>query len=143
MRDKAILFCAYSAFTVTRIPADIAEFNESHWSMEIMSNEVNRSTADPAQPSTDTVAPGKPSRRSFLKNTMVAGAATVGAGVLARSTPAFGQEANSSSITAGDIALLRFAAAAELIEADLAAIRGAWGTQLRNAEPLPASSSAT
>jgi hypothetical protein len=88
--------------------------------MEIMSNEAKRSTSDTTQPSVDAATSGAANRRSFLKNTIVAGAAaTVGAGLLARSTPAFGQEANASSVTAGDIALLRFAAAAELIEADL------------------------
>src|ERR1700691_6151761 len=59
-------------------------------------------------------------RRSFLKNSMVAGAvATVGAGVLGRGLPAFAQETTSSTITKGDIAILRFLAAAELIETDL------------------------
>jgi Ferritin-like domain len=52
---------------------------------------------------------------------MIAGAATVGAGVLGRSTPAFAEDesSNSSSITKGDIAIIRFLAAAELIESDL------------------------
>jgi hypothetical protein len=59
-------------------------------------------------------------RRSFLKNSMVAGAvATAGAGILGRGLPAFAQETSSSTITKGDIAILRFLAAAELIEADL------------------------
>lgn len=85
-----------------------------------MSNEVNRSTADPAQPSTDTTAPGQPSRRSFLKNTMVAGAAaTVGAGILSKGVPAFSQDSKSPAVTKGDIAILRFLAAAEIIESDL------------------------
>ncbi|MGA7221005.1 MAG: hypothetical protein WBX38_22000 [Candidatus Sulfotelmatobacter sp.] len=60
------------------------------------------------------------SRRSFLKNSVVAGAAaTVGAGILGRGLPAFAQESSSSSITKGDAAVLRFLAAAELIESDL------------------------
>lgn len=62
-------------------------------------------------------------RRSFLKNSMVAGAvATVGAGVLGNGLPAFAQGSSASSnskLTAGDIAILRFLAAAELIESDL------------------------
>lgn len=59
-------------------------------------------------------------RRSFLKNSMVAGAvATVGAGILGSGLPAFAGETSNSSITKGDIAILRFLAAAELIEADL------------------------
>jgi len=59
-------------------------------------------------------------RRSFLKNSLVAGGvATVGAGILGRTLPAFAQEATSGAITQGDIAILRFLAAAELIESDL------------------------
>jgi hypothetical protein len=59
-------------------------------------------------------------RRTFLKNSMVAGAvATVGAGILGSGIPAFAQQPSNSKITAGDIAILRFLAAAELIESDL------------------------
>jgi hypothetical protein len=59
-------------------------------------------------------------RRSFLKNSMVAGAvATVGAGILGRGLPAFAQETSNAAITKGDVAILRFLAAAELIESDL------------------------
>jgi hypothetical protein len=58
-------------------------------------------------------------RRSFLKGGALAGAATVGAGLLASRMPAFAAETNSSAISKGDIAILRFLAAAELIEADL------------------------
>src|ERR1700683_2277917 len=56
-------------------------------------------------------------RRSFLKTGMLAGsAATVGAGLVGSLKPAFGQ---SSSLTKGDVAILRMLATAELIEADL------------------------
>src|SRR6202044_3216386 len=59
-------------------------------------------------------------RRAFLKNSMVAGAvATVGAGILGSGLPAFAQETSSATIPKGDIAILRFLAAAELVEADL------------------------
>jgi hypothetical protein len=59
-------------------------------------------------------------RRSFLKNSMVAGAvATVGAGILGHALPAFASETSNAAITKGDIAILRFLAAAELIESDL------------------------
>jgi hypothetical protein len=58
-------------------------------------------------------------RRSFLKNSMIAGAVTVGAGVLGSKLPAFAQQTGNSQITKGDIAILRFLAAAELIESDL------------------------
>ena len=62
-------------------------------------------------------------RRSFLKNgMMVAGAATVGAGMLSKGIrSAFAQDPgeNGLPLTQGDIAILRFLAAAELIESDL------------------------
>jgi hypothetical protein len=58
-------------------------------------------------------------RRSFMKGSMVAGAATMGAGVLASRLPAFAATENSSPLTTGDIAILRFLAAAELLETDL------------------------
>src|SRR5271155_6080270 len=56
-------------------------------------------------------------RRSFLKTGMLAGsAATLGAGLVGSLKPAFGQ---NSSLTKGDVAILRMLAAAELIESDL------------------------
>ena len=64
-------------------------------------------------------------RRTFLKSSMVAGAvATVGAGILGSGLPAFAQKTGKSSasnapLTKGDIAILQFLAAAELIESDL------------------------
>src|SRR6202041_1536225 len=57
-------------------------------------------------------------RRSFLKKGALAGAATVGAGLIGASKVAFGQS-SSGSLNKGDIAILRFLAAAELIESDL------------------------
>ncbi len=56
-------------------------------------------------------------RRSFLKKSLAAGAGTVAAGLLADSL-AFGEE-RSGSLTPGDAAILRFLAAAELIESDI------------------------
>ncbi|HEY6264064.1 MAG TPA: ferritin-like domain-containing protein [Candidatus Acidoferrum sp.] len=60
-------------------------------------------------------------RRSFLKNGTVAGAATVGAGILTRKTFAFDREEedNRAPITRGDIAILRFLQALEQVEEDL------------------------
>src|SRR2546425_8682980 len=59
-------------------------------------------------------------RRSFLKNGTVAGAATMGAGLLAGKTLAFDQqESDSAPITKGDIAILRFLQALEQVEEDL------------------------
>jgi hypothetical protein len=61
-------------------------------------------------------------RRAFLKNGMIAaGATTVGAGLLASQAPLFGREGpeeKSGRLTPGDAALLRFAAAAEILETD-------------------------
>jgi hypothetical protein len=57
------------------------------------------------------------SRRAFLGKSLAAGAGAVGAGLLADRLPAFAQE--GSSITNGDVAILRFLAAAEIIESDL------------------------
>jgi hypothetical protein len=61
-------------------------------------------------------------RRSFVKKGMMAaGAATMGAGLLADSSSLFATEKpqqRSGSLSTGDAALLRFAAAAEILEAD-------------------------
>jgi hypothetical protein len=59
-------------------------------------------------------------RRVFLKRGVVAGAAAaVGAGIMARGVPALADEVSSSPISKGDAAILRFLAAAELLESDL------------------------
>ncbi len=58
-------------------------------------------------------------RRAFLKSSMVAGAMTAGAGILGGALPAFAQKSSNSAITKGDVAILSFLAAAELIETDL------------------------
>jgi hypothetical protein len=60
-------------------------------------------------------------RRSFMKNGLTAGAATVGAGLLAHSSSVLGQEGpeeHSGRLTNGDAAILRFLAAAEILETD-------------------------
>jgi hypothetical protein len=61
-------------------------------------------------------------RRSFVKNGLTAAAiATTGVGLMSNSSAALADEelaASSSRLTRGDAALLRFAAAAEIIEAD-------------------------
>jgi hypothetical protein len=64
---------------------------------------------------------GRPAnRRSFLKNSLVAGAvATAGAGILGSGLPAFARETSNGTIPKGDVAILQFLAAAELIESDL------------------------
>jgi hypothetical protein len=64
---------------------------------------------------------GTSNRRSFIKNGAVAGAAaTVGAGILSSGLAALGETTNKGkAVTKGDIAILRFLAAAEIIESDL------------------------
>ena len=61
-------------------------------------------------------------RRSFMKNGLTAaGVATLGAGLLAHSQSVLtqeGPEEHSGRLTRGDAALLRFAAAAEILETD-------------------------
>jgi len=58
-------------------------------------------------------------RRTFLKKGMAAGAATVGASLLTPPPSAFAErEEKSGRLTPGDAALLRFAAAAEILETD-------------------------
>jgi hypothetical protein len=70
---------------------------------------------------TETILERPVNRRSFIKNgAMAAGAATVGAGLLTHGLAAFGAEPSSNgSLNSGDVAILQFLAAAELIESDL------------------------
>ena len=65
-----------------------------------------------------SVAPSS-SRRSFIKRgAFAAGAATVSSSLFERGLTAFGQEEKNGKLTKGDAALLRFAAAAEILETD-------------------------
>lgn len=60
---------------------------------------------------------GATNRRSFIqKGLAVVGSASAGAGLLSNSKPAFGDEPRLNS---GDAAILRFLAAAEILESDL------------------------
>src|SRR6478736_444907 len=60
-------------------------------------------------------------RRSFLKNGLTAaGAATMVPGLLGSGSAVFGQvQAANSALSTGDAAILRFLAAAEILESDL------------------------
>ncbi len=59
-------------------------------------------------------------RRSMLKGGLLAGSAALGAGLLSGGKRVFGEQTDGDSpLTSGDVALLRFVAAAELIETDL------------------------
>jgi hypothetical protein len=57
-------------------------------------------------------------RRSFLKNGAITASTALGAGLLGDSRYAFGREEQSGSLTRGDAAILRFVAAAEILETD-------------------------
>jgi hypothetical protein len=59
------------------------------------------------------------SRRSFLRRGLaVGGAGAIGAGLFANGLPAFA-EVESGGLTKGDVAILRFLSAAEILETDL------------------------
>jgi hypothetical protein len=63
---------------------------------------------------------GQSDRRSFLKKGLAAaGTATLGMGLWAEGLPAEGQGFTGGRLTRGDVAILRFLAAVELIESDL------------------------
>jgi hypothetical protein len=67
-----------------------------------------------------SVFASKTNRRSFLKSGTVAGAATLGAGLLPARVSAFeGDDDDRAGITKGDIAILKFLQALEQVEADL------------------------
>ncbi len=85
----------------------------------IVDRAATGSSTDENRPLEDNLENRKPrkrsiSRRSFLSKTIALGAGTVGAGLLSSVRAA---EA-SSSLSAGDAALLRFPAALEILEAD-------------------------
>jgi hypothetical protein len=82
--------------------------------VKIMKKETPLQTASPE--TTESPSKAVLKRRSFLKGMGMAGAALTGGSLLAAAS----ETAQTSGIvTSGDVAILRFVAAAELIEADL------------------------
>src|SRR2546430_6913915 len=80
----------------------------------LLETEINKAT--------ETIKPSKGSfsRRSFLGKSLAAGAVTMGAGLLTNTLLAKeGNEKEKGHLKKGDAAILRFLAAAEIIEADL------------------------
>jgi hypothetical protein len=76
------------------------------------------SPADIEEARPDTSTEAGSDRRSFLRNSAVFGlTAAVGAGLL-ENTPSAQANTTSGSLTSGDAAMLRFAAAAEILETD-------------------------
>jgi hypothetical protein len=59
------------------------------------------------------------SRRTFLRTGFALGAGALGAGLLANGAPSAVAAESGAAITKGDVAILRFLAALEIIEADL------------------------
>jgi hypothetical protein len=91
------------------------DMKKENLSSALMSEtEASETTAS----STENTQPGRQRlpRRSFLKGMGMAGAALTGGSLLAAASETV---QTSGIITSGDVALLRFVAAAELIEADL------------------------
>jgi hypothetical protein len=84
------------------------------------SADLTSETPEPSATDEVSVQPlRKIRRRSFLKGLGVTGAAaTLGTGIMAKGLPLFAEE-GSGSLTKGDAAILRFLAAAEIIESDL------------------------
>ena len=81
--------------------------------------ELSETTTTPTVEESSSHEKALVNRRSFMRHSLVAGAAaTVGAGILANSNFAVAQGA-SGKLTKGDVAILQFLAAAEIIESDL------------------------
>ncbi len=59
------------------------------------------------------------SRRSFLRTGLAVGAGAVGAALLSNGVPAFADDDENAPLRRGDVAILRFLAAAEILESDL------------------------
>jgi hypothetical protein len=81
--------------------------------------ELFETTATPTVEEASSHEKALVNRRSFMRHSLVAGAAaTVGAGILANSNFAVAEE-DRGKLTKGDVAILQFLAAAEIIESDL------------------------
>jgi len=78
---------------------------------------VSLQTPSSTRSDSDSSRPDVGPRRSFLKGLGIAGAA-LSAGTLLAGQASAGDDAHSGSLTRGDAAILRFLAAAEIIETD-------------------------
>jgi hypothetical protein len=84
-----------------------------------MKSEPSPETApETAQDQSESRINASVNRRSFLKNSAIAASSVAGAGLLASSSQALAEESHGH-ITRGDAAILRFLAAAEIIETDM------------------------
>jgi len=109
--------CSRSARAQARVPLD----GLNHDQKKIMEHNAQQAQKEKIMEHNTQPPKASTSRRSFLrKGLAVAGTGTIGAGLLAGglSLPAFAEEA-SGGLTSGDVAILRFLAAVEIIESDL------------------------
>jgi len=85
----------------------------------LSSTESSESNSKPTRATMDSPQQGVVRRRSFLKGMGMAGVALSAGSLLATEGKAQSTPRSSSKLTRGDVAILKFLAAAELIEADL------------------------
>src|SRR5437868_5602568 len=83
-----------------------------------MKSKTSPQTQETAQDQSESRINSPVNRRSFLKNSAIAASSVAGAGLLASSSQALAEESHGH-ITRGDAAILRFLAAAEIIETDM------------------------
>jgi hypothetical protein len=93
----------------------------NHDQQKIMEDNAQQAQKEKSMEHNAQPSKASTSRRSFLRKGLAVGAAgTIGAGLLANgvSLPAFAEE-ESGGLRKGDVAILRFLAAVEIIESDL------------------------
>jgi hypothetical protein len=90
----------------------------SIWGVAEGQDEIIRAKEKKIMKKSETAIRKHADRRSFLKNGMAASAATVGVGLLSNGLSVLGAD-HDGGITEGDAAILRFLAAAEILETDL------------------------
>jgi hypothetical protein len=118
--SESRMYCEFIETEITQVQANHNQLEDVQRMKTQPESQVNVvsaelvSTAHPDQMPRNPVA----RRRSFIKKSLVAGAVAVGAGMLAKVPSALG-ESSTASLTQGDIAILQFLAAAEIIESDL------------------------
>src|SRR5881398_1418798 len=109
--------CSRSTRTWIHVPLD----RLNHDQEKIMEHNAQQAQKEEIMEHNTQSSKDTTSRRSFLsKGLAVGGAGLIGTGLLANglSLPAFAEE-RKASLTQGDVAILRFLAAVEILESDL------------------------